>query len=782
MPERKPESLRTAPSTVLRVYLLGFFMLGGLGALSAKLWHEQVTRSQKWKDKIKKGTEVTVRIPSIRGEIRDRNGIALVTNRASYGVDFYLPQMVLGYKQQNNGEVPKALYRTTINGMPKNVQVADIVDIVKTTVIPKLDELDVAADFQTENPLDFSASKLERHYRTNDQVPYKYLEDIQFTTLAKFSESDLGLPGVEVTQRPVRQYVYGSMAAHLLGYVGDPQDIDKLADAKEFNYYQPEVEGKSQVELYLDKYIRGKPGKRILERNAKGRIGTEKERIPPTPGNHVYLTIDARIQYIAEKALRDAEVGRGAAVVMNPNNGDILAMASVPSYDPNLFIPKIPEAEWDKMDADETDPLINRAIQSYAPGSTYKILTALAGLKAGIPASRVYNCDGGVTYGNTYMKCWIGQKGGRHGALDLLGAIKNSCNCYFFQDANDAKLPALEAVGNAIGMGEKSGLPLSGESPGILPGLKYLALQGRSAQATSKGHIANSSIGQGEVLASPLQIAMLCSTVANGGTAYYPRLIHRVVDKDGNDVADENGQLVAPLQPKIRGSLLDAGVKADQIEVVRRGMWKVVNEAGGTGKKAAIKGVEVAGKTGTAQFWRKKGNENIKDNHVWFMCFAPYKEPRYAIAIMIQGAKSGGGVAAPVAQRILKESLALDAGYSPAIAWLDPAPGSFKQIEAISFKEDGSLTKLVAQNENDTRPGAGGEEEETADHVAEPGNVSETNKKDSARPDIRENADERGRVSKKPFIEKKPNLWQKMFGPRKQSTKPQPTGVPGRGR
>jgi penicillin-binding protein 2 len=348
-----------------------------------------------------------------------------------------------------------------------------------------------------------------------------------------------------------------------------------------------------------------------------------------------------------------------------------------------------------------------------------------------------------------------------------MGAIKNSCNSYFYQWGRDAKLSNLERVGDALGLGMKSGLPLSGESGGNLPGARWLAAHGQSILEKSWGHIANSSIGQGSVLASPLQMAMVCATLANGGTSYFPRLVHRVVDGSGGDVRDEQGNLVVPVEPKVRADLHQMGLSAAEVEVVRQGMWKVVNEAGGTGKNARIKGVEVAGKTGTAQFWRQEGKERVKDNHVWFICFAPYKEPRFAICVMIQGAKSGGGVAAPVAQKILSESLALDAGYEPAITWMNPVEGSLAQIVEITLKDEGGIGTLVASTfqGTDTKPGARGSvvDEETADHTDEPDRAG-TASRDSARPDVRKSADDRGRVGSG---DGKPNLWQRLFGPGK---------------
>lgn len=742
-----------------RIFFLALAALGGLGALVGKLWWEQVARGPIWAKKIANRSEVTVRIPSVRGEIRDRNGIPLVTNRASYEVDFYLPDMVRGYKQQNQGvRMPTVTYRGTVKGMAKDKAEADIVQIVNSSVIPRLQDLDLAVDYNSE--------KLRRHFRNDTEVPYTYREEIDFNTLARFSEHDVGLPGVDVAIRPVRQYVYGAMAAHLLGYVGAPNNIDEQPDIRNYSFYQPDVEGKSQVELYLNKYIRGTPGVRVLQRNVKGQIEGEIKREEPKQGANVYLTIDARIQFIAERALR--AVGRGAAVVVNPKNGEILAMASVPSYDPNVFIPSIAEADWTRIIKDETDPLTNRAIQGYAPGSTYKTVSGLAGLRKGLTSSNTFSCSGGVTYGAKFMKCWVLDKHmSPHGSLTLPDALKHSCNAFFYQWGNAAGIENIVAVGKALGLGEKTGVPLTGEDGGILPGPDWLKIVSPQ-ERWSQGYTANVSIGQGSVEASPLQMAMVTSTIANRGISYRPRLVHRVLDQDGRDVKDDDGKLVAPPYPEIRADLHQAGISDAQIELIRRGMWKVVNEDGGTGKRARVQGVEVAGKTGTAQFWRG----NTKDNHTWFICFAPYQDPKYAICVMVQGAKSGGGVSAPIAQKILEETLALEQDPNlVTLARLDPAPGSFAQIEQIDFKaKDAGVAKLAAA--------AGHEDLETADHVDDPLKLKKGPQL-GVTPDIRAGADEGGKLKTRAKAARDPNdkrnFFERFFGfGKKPSAAPPP--------
>src|ERR1700732_2212720 len=388
---------RPKKSSVLdfRILFLAALILAALADIGGRPWFVQVKKADYYRSRIQGSSEVTVRIPSVRGEIRDRNGIPLATNRPSYEVDFYLPDLVSGYKKQY-GQPPMVEFRAKdSNGMLHDRKEADIVQIVDKTIIPRLEELKVAEPYNSQ--------RLRTHYRNNTLVPFTYREDLDFATFSKFAQKDLGLPGVQVNVRPVRKYVYNALAAHLLGYVGTARDINMLSDIKGFNFYEPDIQGKTNVEFYLDDALRRKPGKRIFKKNAKNQLEGEKEVIQPTPGANVYLTIDSRIEYITERALR--AVGRAAAVVVDPNNGEILAMASVPSYDPNKFIPAISARDWAAIKDAGADSLTNRAISAYAPGSTYKIATSLAGLTKGL-AKAVFTCHGGGMSGQPSIRCW----------------------------------------------------------------------------------------------------------------------------------------------------------------------------------------------------------------------------------------------------------------------------------------------------------------------------------------------------------------------------------------
>ena len=738
----------------LRIQILGLLMLLGIGALALKLWWIQVAHGSEWTAQLRGSSQATVRIPSVRGEIKDRNGVSLVQNRASYEVDFYLPEMVKGYRERF-GSPPLTEYRAIINGMPKDQKEPDIIKIVNDGIVPRLNDLDLARDY--------NAGKLQKHYRNDTEVPFSYIKDIDFPTMAKFSEHDVGLPGVDIAIKPVRSYVYGALAAHILGYVGMPDDIDK-EEAKKFTFYQQDVEGKSNTEKTMDEYLRGKPGVRYLRKNAKGTIEGVLHEDPPEQGGNVFLTIDARIQSIAEEALR--AVSRAGAVVVDPNNGNVLAMASVPSFDPNTFIPSIKAKDWTALQKDEGDPLVNRSISALPPGSTFKLITALAGLRNGGKnlAGVHYSCGGGVSYGDHFFRCWVAAKHYTHGNIGLADAIKVSCDSYFYQYGNAAGIQSIDHIGKMLGIGEQSGLELSGEQTGSMPGPEWMQIH-HPQERWSQAQTANVSIGQGYTLVSPLQLSMAYATIANGGVCYYPRLVDRVLKQDGSPVLDDDGKIAMPQTPKVRADLRQE-ITPDKIELVRKGFWKVVNEEGGTGGRARLKDWVVAGKTGTAQATERGHEENV----AWFACFAPYDHPKYVVVVMVQGASGHGGeVAGPVATRILERTLAEDDGkFDMQVAWLAPAhhPNPLQLIKSVAYHDAGG--------------NLGGDDEEGAD---ESQTTTAQMASSDAAPDVEPDADAQGKVRRRgpasapraaPAVAQPPrNFFQRLFGIR-----PQPAPAP----
>ena len=661
----------------LRLYLLVGLVLVGIGTLAARLYELQITKFDYYVSQLPGEKEVTVRVPGVRGEIKDRNGVTLATNRASYEVSLDLREIYSQYANDHDPkEIPRISYKAQEEGMERERSEADIVQIVQETVIPALDELGLAENF--------NANQMQVHYRgTRGLVPYTYRRNLSFEDFAVFAENDLDVPGVEVTVRPQRIYPYDALAAHILGYVKLP-DIQMVPEEKrrEFDHYVADDYGGAGVEKTLDDYLQGRAGKRVMRKDEKGAIRQEIEFVRPKAGADVYLTIDAKLQLAAERAMR--AVGRGAMVVMDPRNGDILAMVSVPSYNPNQFVPAISPEVWSRYSTDETAPMINRAMCDNPPGSTFKIPIALAGCACGTD-HRQFNCSGGVQYADKYMQCWIGAKGGRHGTLALPEAIKRSCNCFFYQYGNATGIETIVKITSLLGLGHKTGIPLEGESPGMVPSPQWLKLQGLR---WSDAFTAMTSIGQGFAEATPLQMASVACTVANRGKVFQPRLVKKIVEKDGTERVED--------KPVLKATLEEAGIKEEQIEQVKRGMWKAVNEEGGTAGRARMETIVVSGKTGTAQTGR-----TAEPTDAWFICFAPYDEPEYAIAVYVHNGEAGGKAAAPIAGNVLKQAFAMKKGYNVELVALNEAPGNFKRVEMVAF-DDSALDKLVEGDEAET--------------------------------------------------------------------------------
>jgi penicillin-binding protein 2 len=688
-----------------RLYLFTLAMLCGFGLLVFRLWSLQIDRREEFTKMIPGAKKERARIPGPRGEIKDRNGVVLATNKASFEVRINLAEVVTEYKRvakMLKAPIPEITFDIVERGIRRQKPELDIYKIFEETITARMREMGVHKDY--------SVDSLRVHYRSfGGAVPWVYRDDLTFTEFSRIAEHNLGLPGVTVAERASRVYPLKSLACHILGYVRLPDDQRASAeDRKGWDYYVPDDFGGAGVEKSFDHYLRGKPGVRIMQRDQRGRPVGEvyEEYKEPRKGSDVYLTIDARMQIIADKALRDGKIGRGAVVVIEPATGEVLATVSVPSFDPNQFIPSIQQSDWDALLENKTIPLLNRAVKGHAPGSTFKIPISFAGCLAGIQKS-YFNCSGSVTYGNTPMQCWIQrQSGGAHGSLGLSDAIMKSCNCFFYRYGNAAGIANITKVGKILGVGDRTGIELEDEDPGILPNPDWLRAH-RPAERWSDGYTANTSIGQGMVLASPLQMAAVTATVANGGKSWNPHLLKRVMDRD---------QVVLENPPSLRGDL-SQNVKPDEIEIIRKGMWKVVNDPGGTGKSARITGVEVAGKTGTAQNWRRdQRGVKLDDNHTWFISFAPYQNPKFAVCVLVQNGKSGGGCAAPVARRVLEQCLALENGYQVAIEALPAAEGHFNHISMVQYADAAVPEAPGADEDGDV--GAGASTSEPVDDAA----------------------------------------------------------------
>ena len=366
-----------------------------------------------------------------------------------------------------------------------------------------------------------------------------------------------------------------------------------------------------------------------------------------------------------------------------------------------------------------------------------------------------------MSYGEHFFRCWVAAKHYTHGTLGLADALKVSCDSFFYQYGNAAGIQSIDAVGKMLGMGQESGLQLSGEQIGNMPGPEWMQIH-HPQERWSQAQTANVSIGQGYTLVSPLQLAMAYATIANGGACYYPRLVDRVLNQDGSPVVDEHGKVAVPQTPRVRSDLRQE-MSPEKIDLVRKGLWKVVNEDGGTGGRARLKEVVVAGKTGTAQATDRGHEENV----AWFACFAPFDHPKYVVAVMVQGASGHGGeVAGPIATRILERTLAMDEGnFDMQVAWTSPAhhPNPFTMFKDVSYA-GGNL---------------GGDDEESAD--ASSADVQMAS--DNASPDVEPEADAQGQVSKRPRVvraapappPRQPNFFERLFGVKRPPAQPAPT-------
>jgi penicillin-binding protein 2 len=562
-----------------------------------------------------------------------------------------------------NGPVPKGA---------SNRGDIDIVEIVRQSIAPIKDVLGLSA------PL--NVKEIREHFDEYPDLPYHYMTDLDFATVANFEERNAGVTGIRIAQNPARQYTYGAFAAHILGYVGKPTNQDEHLASDGTPY---ETVGRHGIEAVMDGQLQGQPGSELKRVSSQGYYiedpQLESAVDPPTMGATLYLTIDARVQYIVETALRHAGVGRAAAIVMDPRNGDVLAMCSVPSYDPNKFIPKIQAKDWDALNQDPTAPMYNRVLHSYPPGSTYKIMVALAGLKSGnVSVNTVFNCPGAIQIDDHLFH---NSDSTDAGDMSLVHAICVSSDVFFYQYGIRVGIQCIDDMGKLVGFGQKWGLlGDSDEDAGILPGPQWMKdndkwlIKTHNIDHWSRAQTANTSIGQGFVQATPLQMATFLCSVANGGTVYRPRLYSRVVDYTGKTRTEV-------VEGQVYGNL---GVKPSDLKAVQEGMREVVAE--GTATLAQVPGVQIAGKTGTAQAKIKVNGEIRKDLKCWFYCYGPAgvnDTPRYVTCIVVEGGVWGGTTTAPIAQEIMSRLFAMDKGATENIAFLQPALGNFNGLGAV---------------------------------------------------------------------------------------------------
>ena len=651
------------PGYRIRLYLLTALVLVGFGVLLTRLHEFQIERRNEFLNQVPGNRTVTVREPGTRGEIMDRNGITLARNLRKFEVSFNLDEIRQTYLTQHEND-PTIDRVTREDGLPRKRSEKDIVAIVNEWVIARLKKPDLKL------ARNYNAKALRTHYLTHGGlIPFSYRADLGYDEFAKFAEHNLDLPGVYLSIRPQRQYPYGALASHVIGYLKQWEKVDvPESSTRVFNHYIGDDKGIAGVEASMDTVLRGPEGRKTIVKDEKGRTIRMSDYTKPGTGAKLRLTIDARVQYLLENTLRLA--GRSAGVVMDVNTGEVLAMASVPDYNPNDFIPSISKKELAAYNQNkQLAPFTNRAISRFTPGSTMKIPTAIAGALQGM-APRKFSCDGYVSYGTAKIGCWLwNTKKGSHGGQNLSEAIQHSCNPYFNKLANTIGWKAMVEGCQMVSIGKRTGIELPKEDPGSLPGSRAWRSAFPSAVMTPH-ETAQLSIGQGSSMATPLQMCAVAATVANGGKYFRPRIVKQAVGEDGKVLVGD--------VPKLEVDLTQSGAKPSDIELIRKGMWMSVNKPGGTCGKVKLPKIEVAAKSGTAQT-----TDNGKESHnSWVISFGPYENPKYAICIMVQNGGSGGGVCGPLVNLVYRGLFARDNnGVKLPLKTLEKIPGNTDRIE-----------------------------------------------------------------------------------------------------
>ncbi len=476
-------------------------------------------------------------------------------------------------------------------------------------------------------------NKIKKHKHFSIFQSIKIARDIDFNIVSLLKEYNDLLPGVDVIVESKRLYNFDCNMSHLLGYAREVTQ----RQLKRMSYLRlGDLIGQSGVEQSYDNFLRGQKGVNFVAISRNGekitRYNSGINDIPVRNGFDITLSIDKVLQEKAEDMLK---YRRGAAVAIDPNNGEVLCLVSKPDYDPRKFSGRVPAEIYNKLRDDPGKPLYNRAIQSmYPPGSTWKMFVALAALQEGlINENTTFYCPGALQYGKRSYGCH-----GAHGMISLRRAIQHSCNVYFYHVGMKLGFEKMAHYGKIFGFGQRTAIDVPHEGKGIMPTIKWLAKRYQKRRWIPKGLIVNYGIGQGEISVTPLQMAVYCAALANGGTIHQPHVvksIHNSILKKSQKIDYESRKL--PIKPYY-------------FKLIRSAMYAVVNESGGTANNAQIPGIKVAGKTGTAQ------NPHGRD-HSWFICFAPYDKPKIAIAVIVENAGFGSSVAAPIARDLVAKYL-----------------------------------------------------------------------------------------------------------------------------
>jgi len=593
----------------------------GLGLMVGRLVFLQILSGEKMRHYSEENRIKRVKVNAPRGMIFDRNRTLLIDNRPAFDLEI-IPQYMRESKQTQ-----QVLTRLSkLIHMPKS----------------EIEEILQKARFQP------------------SFMPVKLKTDLTRDEVAEIESWKIEMPGVEVREEIKRTNIYGEIASHLLGYIGEVNSSELPQINKTSSRYKlGDNIGKFGLEQKMEETLRGIDGEELKEVDALGRIKFDRNKgqvlgnysnKAALPGKNLVLTIDQDLQLAAHNAFGDKI---GSLVAIDPRSGEILAMLSRPSFDPTEFSRGISPALWSKLLNNPNHPLRDKTIQDhYPPGSTFKTLTAIAGLEEGlIDEKTTFNCTGNMRIGNRVVHCW--SKHG-HGNMNVVSALTQSCDVFFYKLA--LKLKSVDDIAKwaiNIGLGKKTGINLAREVPGLIPTEEWK--RKRFNQPWNTGETLNAAIGQGFVLTTALQLANMYATVANGGTLYRPYIV--------KEIESNQGEILKEFKPETIGKLhLSPKTK----ELIKQGLWGVINSAHGTAHASRIPGVDFVGKTGTAQtirlsadkLYAKCENLRFQDRHnALFVGFAPLKDPVIAVAVIAEHGCHGASAAAPIARAVIKTYL-----------------------------------------------------------------------------------------------------------------------------
>ncbi len=578
-------------------------------AIILRLWHLQVIHGEEYKDNANRNRVRIRKIAPPRGHILDRSGREIVTNRPSFNVTLV---------KEDSKDITQTLK-----------QLAPVLDMTESELWEKV-------RLSSGNP----------HY-----YPILLKEDIDWQTLAYLEYHNRQFAGVRTEVQPVRVYPYTDLAANVIGYLGSITKKELESLAEEDDYQGGDIIGKRGLERLRESDLRGEKGKKLSEVDAKGFEQRILEEMEPLPGRDIHLTIDVDLQQVAENFMAAGEKS-GAVVVLEVNTGKVLAAVSTPSIHITDFVGGISSKKWMALLTNPKKPLINKVVQgSYPPGSVYKMVTALAGLAKGVINEKtLIYCPGHYRFGNRTYRCW---KHSGHGWVNLKQAIAQSCDVYFYQVGQWVGVDGLAKFAQKLGLGKKTGIEMEYEKSGLVPTKEWK--QRVKKRKWQEGETLSIAIGQGFNLMTPLQIAQMTATIANGGTVYRPQLVDKVIDP--------NGQVIESFQPEVIEQIKGYNYF---FRLIQQGMKEVVEGKRGTARRVRIKGIEIAGKTGTAQVVKLAQYRGMKEqdipykyrDHGWFTCYAPADKPEIAVTVLVEHGLHGSSGAGPVARAVLQQYFA----------------------------------------------------------------------------------------------------------------------------